>query len=178
MTQMSGMTAVVTGASRGLGRAIASEYATQGANVVVCARGRSPTGLPGTAEATVRQIREAGGEALALSCDVSDEHQVTAMVEQALDEYGRVDVLVNNAGTMVLGETLLEIDPDKWDQSVATNVRGPYLLCRAVVPVMIRQQKGSIINIGSRMGSDHLQGGRCALQQFQGGGTHVQSVPG
>ena len=159
MPRMSGMTALVTGASRGLGRAIALEYAKEGARVIVCSRQNSPTGLPGTAEATAQRIREAGGEALALSCDVADEQQVNAMVERALDAYGAVDVLVNNAGAMVLGETLLEIGPEKWDASVAANLRGPFLLCRAVVPHMVRQGKGSIINIGSRMGSDHLQGG-------------------
>jgi 3-oxoacyl-[acyl-carrier protein] reductase len=159
MSKMSGMTALVTGASRGLGRAVATEYGRQGARVVVCARERSPTGLPGTVEATVQQIREVGGEALALACDVADEEQVNAMVSRTVEEYGRIDVLVNNAGTMVLGQTLLDIEPEKWDQSIAANVRGPYLLCRAVVPVMVRQGKGSIINIGSRMGSDHLQGG-------------------
>ena len=159
MPRMSGMTALVTGASRGLGRAIALEYAREGARVIVCSRRHSPTGLSGTAEATARRIREAGGEALALSCDVADEQQVNAMVERASDAYGGVDVLVNNAGVMVLGETLLEIGPDKWDASVAANLRGPFLLCRAVVPQMVRQGKGSIINIGSRMGSDHLQGG-------------------
>ena len=159
MPQMSGMTALVTGASRGLGRAIALEYAKEGARVVVCSRQHSPTGLPGTAEATAQRIREAGGEAFALSCDVADEQQVNAMVERALHVYGPVDVLVNNAGAMVLGETLLEIGPEKWDASVAANLRGPFLLCRAVVPQMVRQGKGSIINIGSRMGSDHLQGG-------------------
>ena len=127
--------------------------------MVVCSRQHSPTGLPGTAEATAQRIREAGGEALALSCDVADEQQVNAMVERASDAYGAVDVLVNNAGAMVLGETLLEIGPEKWDASVAANLRGPFLLCRAVVPQMVRQGKGSIINIGSRMGSDHLQGG-------------------
>ena len=159
MQRMSGMTALVTGASRGLGRAIALEYAREGARVVVCSRRHSPTGLPGTAEATAQRIREAGGEALALSCDVADEQQVNAMVERASDAYGAVEVLVNNAGAMVLGETLLEIGPEKWDASVAANLRGPFLLCRAVVPHMVRQGKGSIINIGSRMGSDHLQGG-------------------
>jgi 3-oxoacyl-[acyl-carrier protein] reductase len=70
-----------------------------------------------------------------------------------------VDVLVNNAGSMVLGETLMTIGPDVWDRVVSVNVRAPYLVCRAVVPVMVQQQRGSIINIGSRMGSDHRAGG-------------------
>ena len=135
------------------------EFAREGAQVVVSARSQSPTGLPGTAEATAQDIRAAGGQALSVPCDVSDEGQVQAMVDRTMAEYGRIDVLVNNAGIMVLGETLLEISPEKWDQSIAANLKGPYLVCRAVVPVMIQQEKGSIINIGSRMGSSHLQEG-------------------
>ncbi len=157
--KMDGRVAIVTGASRGLGRAIAKHFAAEGAAVVVSARRSSPTGLPGTAVETAEQIRSEGGEATALICDVSDEEQVLAMVGQTTDTYGRVDVLFNNAGIMVLGETLLDIAPDEWDQSVAANLRGPYLCCRAVLPSMIEQGRGSIINIGSRMGSDHEQGG-------------------
>jgi 3-oxoacyl-[acyl-carrier protein] reductase len=152
--KMDGMVAIVTGASRGLGRAIAKEFAAEGANVVVSARRRSPAGLPGTSVETAQQIRDAGGEALALTCDVADEEQVMAMVGQAIDVYGRIDVLVNNAGVMVLGKTLLEIMPDEWDQSVASNIKGLYLCSRAVMPTMIEQKKGSIINIGSRMATD------------------------
>lgn len=157
--KMAGMVAIVTGASRGLGRAIAKEFAAEGATVVVSARGNSPTGLPGTAVETAQQIRSHGGQAMALTCDVTDEEQVAAMVDRTTEVYGRIDVLFNNAGIMVLGESLLEIDPDQWDQSVAANLRGPYLCCRAVLPTMIKQGRGSIINIGSRMGSDHQQGG-------------------
>ena len=157
--KMDGMVAIVTGASRGLGRAIAKEFAAEGAKVVVSARRSSPTGLPGTAVETATQIRDRGGEAMALTCDVSNEEQVVAMASQTIDMYGRIDVLVNNAGVMVLGETILDIDADKWDQSVAANLRGPYLCCRSVLPWMIRQKRGSIIHIGSRMGSDPEQGG-------------------
>ncbi|PKB70829.1 MAG: hypothetical protein BZY87_08965 [SAR202 cluster bacterium Io17-Chloro-G6] len=156
---MAGMVAIVTGASRGLGRAIAKEFAAEGAKVVVSARGTSPTGLAGTAVETAEQIQAQGGQALALTCDVTDEEQVAAMVGRTIDAYGRIDVLFNNAGIMVLGETLMGIPPDQWDQSVAVNLRGPYLCCRAVLPTMIEQGRGSIINIGSRMGSDHEQGG-------------------
>ena len=98
--KMDGMVAIVTGASRGLGRAIAKEFAAEGAKVVVSARRSSPTGLPGTAVETAEQIRSQGGEAMALTCDVSNEEQVTAMVGQTIDTYGRIDVLVNNAGVI------------------------------------------------------------------------------
>ena len=173
MTKMAGMVAIVTGSSRGLGRAIAKEYAREGANVVVCARSQSPTGLAGTMEETATDIRAEGGEVLALACDVTDEPQVEYMVRQALDRYGRIDVLVNNAGAMVLGQTLLEIEPARWKQVVDVNVTGPYLVTRAVLPTMIKQQRGSIINIGSRMANDPKQGGgvlysssKAAVQMF------------
>lgn len=156
---MDGMVAIVTGASRGLGRAIAREYTREGARVAICARRTSPTGLAGTIWETAQGIQAAGGEVLALDCDVTEEQQVDDFVRQVVDRYGKVDVLVNNAGSMVLGETLMTIGPDVWDRVVSVNVRAPYLVCRAVVPVMVRQQRGSIINIGSRMGSDHRAGG-------------------
>ena len=173
MPKMAGMVAIVTGSSRGLGRAIAKEYAKEGAKVVVCARSQSPTGLAGTMEETAADIRAEGGEVLALACDVTDQSQVEDMVRQVLDRYERIDVLVNNAGAMVLGQTLLEIEPARWKQVVEVNVTGPYLVTRAVLPTMINQQRGSIINIGSRMADDPKQGGgvlysssKAALQMF------------
>ncbi len=159
MGKMDGLVAIVTGASRGLGRAIAKEYAREGANVVACARAQSPTGLSGTPEETADAIRADGGEVLPLACDVTDEAQVWDMVNQAMAKYGQIDVLFNNAGAMVLGETLLEIDPARWRQVVDVNVTGTYLVSRAVVPYMIEQKRGSIINIGSRMADDPKLGG-------------------
>ena len=159
MGQMDGMVAVVTGASRGLGRAIAREYATEGARVVICARSQSPTGLSGTLEETADGIRDAGGDVLAIDCDVTDESQVNEMVRQAMEHYGRIDVLFNNAGAMVLGESILEIDAARWDQVMRINASGPYYCSRAVLPVMMEQRRGSIINLGSRMATDPKQGG-------------------
>ena len=159
MGQMDGMVAIVTGASRGLGRAIAKEYAREGAGVVVCARSQSPTGLAGTLEETAKDITDSDGDVLAIPCDVTDESEVNAMVRQAMDRYGRIDVLFNNAGAMVLGESILEIDPARWDHLMRVNVSGPYLCSRAVLPIMMEQRRGSIINIGSRMATDPKQGG-------------------
>ena len=159
MGQMDGMVAIVTGASRGLGRAIAREYAREGASVVICARSQSPTGLTGTLDETANDIRNAGGDVLAIDCDVTDAEQVNQMVRLASERYGRIDVLFNNAGAMVLGETIMEIDPVRWDQLMRVNVSGPYLCSRAVLPIMMEQRRGSIINIGSRMATDPNQGG-------------------
>ncbi|MCH8898402.1 MAG: SDR family oxidoreductase [Chloroflexi bacterium] len=159
MGKMDGLVAIVTGASRGLGRAIAKEYAREGANVVACARSQSPTGLSGTLDETAAAIRAEGGEVLPIACDVTDEDQVGEMVRHATDKWGRIDVLFNNAGAMVLGETLLEIDAVRWKQVVDVNVTGTYMVSRAVVPQMIKQKRGSIINIGSRMADDPKLGG-------------------
>ena len=149
---MKGMVAIVTGASRGLGRAIAREYAREGASVVLTARPRSPTGLPGTILETAADIEADGGNAFPVPCDVSDEDQVKEMVQKVMDRYGKIDLLVNNAGIMIIGEAFLDIDPDRFDQLMEANVRGPYLTCRHVVPIMMDQRRGSILNIGSRMG--------------------------
>jgi NAD(P)-dependent dehydrogenase (short-subunit alcohol dehydrogenase family) len=159
MNQMQDMVAIVTGASRGLGKAIALEFASEGAKVVICARANSPTGLAGTLDETVQAIRDAGGEVFPLVCDVTNDDQVQEMARQVEEHYGRIDVLFNNAGAMVLGASILEIDPDSWDRIMTVNVRGPYLCSRAVLPAMIRQGRGSIINIGSRMADDPKQGG-------------------
>ncbi len=173
MGQMDGMVAIVTGASRGLGRAVAKEYAREGANVVICARSQSPTGLAGTLAETTKDIRDAGGDVLAIDCDVTDESQVNEMVRQAMERYGKIDVLFNNAGFMILGESILEIDPARWGQLMRVNVTGPYLCSRAVLPTMMEQRRGSIINIGSRMATDPNQGGgvlysasKAAVQMF------------
>ena len=154
--------AIVTGASRGLGRAIAVAYAREGAKVVVSARRQSPTGLAGTVEETARAIRDAGGEVLSLSCDVTDEGQVEGMVRRTVEAFGRIDVLFNNAGVMSMGETIEDIEPDRWDQIMRINTRGPYLCCRAALSTMIADRRGSIINVGSRAGNNPKGGGGVA----------------
>ena len=172
MGKMKGLVAIVTGSSRGLGRAIAREYGREEARVVVSARPESPTGLPGTIEEAAREIEAAGGEALPIPCDVADEDQVRGMVERVMDRCGKIDVLVNNAGVMIPSEPFLDIEPERWDQSMAVNVRGPYLVCRHVVPVMVQQRRGSIISIGSGAGTSARAGGtvycssKAALHMF------------
>ena len=141
--------------------------------MVICARRRSPTGLSGTIEETTQAIRGSGGEVFPVDCDVTDQKQVEEMVRRAVERYGRIDVLFNNGGAMVLGESILEIEPNRWDQVMLVNVSGPYLCSRAVLPTMIEQRRGSIINIGARMATDPMQGGevlysssKAAVQMF------------
>ena len=167
--QLDGMVTIITGASRGLGKAIAKGYAKEGAKVVVTSRRSSPTGLSGTAEETASEIRYSGGEALGIACDVTDENQVIAMVQLVMKQYGKIDVLVNNAGVMVLNELFLDIDPDRWDHLMDVNLKGPYLCCRHVLPVMIKQKNGSLVNIGSRMGMVVTEAGGTAYSSSKAG---------
>ena len=153
MAKMTGLVTIVTGSSRGLGRAIATEFGREGARVVVCARAKSTAPLPGTVHETAKEIQDQGGEAMAIACDVTDDEQVKGMVEQVMDRYGKIDVLVNNAGIMILGESFLDIDVARWDQIMQVNVRGAYLASRYVLPIMMEQRKGNILNIGSLAGT-------------------------
>ena len=169
---MKGLITLITGGSRGLGKAIAIEYANQGATVIVTSRPDSPSGLPGTALETAHIINLSGGNALGIPCDITDEFQVNNVVKEVITQFGKIDVLVNNAGLMIPCEPFLDIDPVRWDQLMTVNIRGPYLACRAVVPVMMKQTRGTIINIGSDAGKAHRWGGtayctsKAALHMF------------
>ena len=148
--QLEGKVAIVTGASRGIGKAIALGFAVQGATVAAAARSVTQTkkNLPGTIHETVAAILDQGGKALAVPCDVSDEASVNAMVEQVVDGFGRVDVLVNNAG-VAFGQEVLDTPLKRWDVVLKVNLTGAFLCAKAVLPHMIRQGGGSIINISS-----------------------------
>jgi len=136
-------TVIVTGAATGIGRAFAVACAEQGANVV--AADMNP------AEETVAQIDGAGGTAIAVEVDVSDDASVHAMAAAALERFGRVDGLVNNAAYFreVRLTPFEEIDPGVWDRIFAVNVKGVWLCCKAVLPAMREQGSGSIVNIAS-----------------------------
>ncbi|MBI3743282.1 MAG: SDR family NAD(P)-dependent oxidoreductase [Chloroflexi bacterium] len=142
--------AVVTGASRGIGKTIAKAYAREGAKVVVTARTEKPedSKVPGTIHDTVRQIREAGGEATAIRCDISQESSVNDMVRQAVDAYGPIDILVNNAGVRV-DNFVWDVPLKRWELLMRVNFWGPVYAVRAVVPSMIERRTGNIINITS-----------------------------
>jgi 3-oxoacyl-[acyl-carrier protein] reductase len=139
--------AIVTGGGHGLGKAYARRLAQEGARVVVAE-------IDGAAaDAVAEDIRQAGGQALAVTTDVVDAASLEAMVAQTLASYGRIDVLVNNAAifaTIPISRVPFDqIDPTEWDRVMAVNLKGVWLACRAVVPVMRRQGGGSIINIAS-----------------------------
>ena len=142
--------AIVTGASRGLGKNMAVELAREGCHVVVAARSEQETDpkLPGTIHATAEELRSLGVRALAVRTDVTDEESVRSMVQAALDEFGRIDILINNAGVMSPGR-LWEIPLKRWDLVMRVNVRGPVLCCQAVLPHMIERREGVVINISS-----------------------------
>ena len=146
---MEGLVAVVTGSSRGIGKGIAKIFGEQGARVAVVARSEEEGGrLPGNIHLTVKEIQDAGGQATAFRCDVTDEEQVEALAAAVVEAYGRIDVLVNNAGVQV-NVGLLDLQTRHWDLTMRVNLRGPFLCCKHLVPVMIQQSGGSIINITS-----------------------------
>lgn len=134
--------AIVTGAGRGIGRAVAHALAAEGAAVVLASRTRRE--LADVAAA----IREAGGRALAIPADVASADSVDALVEQTVAELGRVDLLVTAAGVASFGP-LAGTKPGDWEGMLAVNLRGAMLCCRAVLPPMLRQRRGTIVNIGS-----------------------------
>jgi NAD(P)-dependent dehydrogenase (short-subunit alcohol dehydrogenase family) len=142
--------AIVTGASRGLGKAMAIELAREGASVAVAARtveaGKGP--LPGTIHETVNEIKKLGGNAMAVRCDVSKEEDVAVMVDQVEREYGAVDIMVNNAG-VTTPESFLKLTTKKWDLVMNVNLRGTFLCTKAVLPRMVEKRSGSVINLSS-----------------------------
>jgi 3-oxoacyl-[acyl-carrier protein] reductase len=146
---LAGKVAIVTGASRGIGRAIARRFAAEGAAVVV-----NYTQGEKNAAAVVAGIESSGGTAIAVQADISRSADVRRLVAQTLDRFGRVDILVNNAGVMV-AKGLLETTEDDWDITIDVNLKGAYLCSKEVAPVMIRQGSGSIINMSSNSGLYH-----------------------
>ena len=142
MGRLNGKVCVITGAGSGIGQASARLFAREGGRVIV-----SDIDL-GAAETTVEVITKAGGEAVAEQVDVTDQAQTLALAERVMRRFERVDVLFNNAGIGGVGD-VLETEPELFDRVMRVNVRGVYLMSRAVVPYMIKQRSGSIINMSS-----------------------------
>ncbi|MDP6775863.1 MAG: SDR family oxidoreductase [Candidatus Latescibacteria bacterium] len=138
--------AVVTGGGRGIGRAIALALAREGADICVVARTESQIG------SVSEEIRDLGRKALAVSADVTDQEQVEAMAKAVRDAFGRVDILVNDAGGGIEPKPVLESDPDLWVKDVEVNLIGAYRVTRSLLPLMVSAGGGRIINLGSGMG--------------------------
>jgi 3-oxoacyl-[acyl-carrier protein] reductase len=146
MGNLTGQVAVVTGASRGIGRAIALDLAREGAKVVVNYASSS-----GAADSLVQDIETKGGEAIALQANVSQADQVDILIKAAMDKWGRVDILVNNAG-ITKDTLLLRMKPEDWQAVIDLNLTGVFLCTRAVAKIMLKQKSGRIVNIASVAG--------------------------
>jgi 3-oxoacyl-[acyl-carrier protein] reductase len=147
MFELAGKVALVTGGSRGLGRAIALAFARQGADVAINYRGNASA-----AEEVASSIRELGRHALALQGDTSAGREACeAIVKAALDELGRIDILVNNAG-ITRDDLLMRMSAEAWDEVIATNLSGPFWMTRAIARPMMKARAGRIINMSSAAG--------------------------
>jgi citronellol/citronellal dehydrogenase len=150
MPELVAKVAIVTGASRGLGRDIAIGLAKYRAAVVVAARTETERdGLPGTIYKTAEQIQGKGGKCLAVLTDVTSEESVSGMVQKTLEAFGRIDILVNNAGIAFYIPTV-DMPLKRFDLTMRVNLYGTFLCTRAVLPQMIKQKSGSIINISTQ----------------------------
>jgi NAD(P)-dependent dehydrogenase (short-subunit alcohol dehydrogenase family) len=151
---LTGRVAIVSGGSMGLGRQMAEGLAEMGANLVLCARKKE------RCEAAAESLRHLGVEVLALGCDVKDKSSIDDVVEKTLARFGRIDILINNAGVS-WGAPIEEMTLDQWDKVLSTNLTGTFLFCQAVAKPMTAQKSGKIINIASVAG---LGGGSAELQ--------------
>jgi len=143
---LTGQVAIVTGASRGLGRAIALELAEKGADIVV-----NYAGSKQRAEEVVEEIKSLGRRSFAVQADVSSEEDVKNMVKKTIDEFGQLDILVNNAG-ITKDNLLMRMKEDEFDQVININLKGVFLCTKAVTRQMMRQRRGKIINVASIVG--------------------------
>ena len=147
MGKLDGKVAVITGASRGIGKAIALLFAKEGADIVVAAKTTEPDPrIPGTIHDAAREIEALGRRALPVKCDVRDTDQIEAMAAQALDTFGKIDILINNAGAL-WWYPLLDTPPKKFDLVMGVNTRAAFFAARACLPSMIKNRWGHIVNM-------------------------------
>jgi NAD(P)-dependent dehydrogenase (short-subunit alcohol dehydrogenase family) len=150
--KLQGQVAIVTGGSRGIGAAAAELLTQAGASVVLTARSEEQV------EAVAARLRKQGARAVAVPADVADPEQIEEVVESALDQFGRLDILVNNAGVIWPLEEVAETDGDEWTYNIQANLLGPFYLVRTVLPVMIDQHYGRIVNVSSGLAEKPMAG--------------------
>jgi 3-oxoacyl-[acyl-carrier protein] reductase len=156
LQSLEGQVAVVTGAGRGIGRAIALKLAELGARTVLCGRNREA--LEQTS-AAIENSSHNSGKASIVECDVTDLHSVESLAERVDRTFHRLDILVNNAGIGGAGGPLHQLAPDNWDRVLNTNLRGVFYCIRSLAPMMIKARAGHIINISSLAGKNALPNG-------------------
>lgn len=169
--QLQGLTALVTGATSGLGRGIALLFAQEGAAVAVCGRDA------GRGSEVVSEIESQGGQAAFFAADVTAAAAVETMVAQVLARFGQIDILVNNAGLVIPG-AIPAISPEQWETTWQTNVTSTYLLSHAVLPHMLARRSGAIVNMGSEAGLKGLRqrAAYCAAKAAVVGLTKAMAV--
>lgn len=151
MKRLDGKIAIITGGGSGIGRGLALALAEEGARVVVCGRRASKL------DETIQAVGKQGGEALAIQANIADERDVDRVVNTTLKKYGQIDILINNAGVYA-GAEVHRLEPATWDEIMAINLRGPYLVTRAVIPHMRLRRSGQIVNISSESGIGYEDG--------------------
>ena len=151
--ELKGQVAVVTGAARGIGAAISKQLASMGATVILAARDKT------LLTQVKSEIAGTGGSAHIAELDLLDESSIDTLAKTIETQHRRCDILVNNAGIGLLGKPLTEMSPTDWDKTMGTNLRGPYLMIRALAPLMIAAQSGHIVNISSLAGRNPLPNG-------------------
>ena len=160
--QLAGQVAIITGGSKGIGRAIAAKYVDEGASVVIVARTQTDV------ETVAAEIRSGGGRAIGIAADVASETDVAAVVSQTLQKFGRINVLVNNAGAIHPRIAAIDLEIGTWRQVLNVNLTGAFLCARSVLPHMYERGNGKIINISS-IGGRKGAWGRAAYRASKAG---------
>jgi len=161
--------ALITGGSRGIGKAVAAAFAREGAKLALCARSADEL------QQTIAELRRTKAQAQGWTCDVTMESSVKDLVHEAQRAFGRIDILVNNAGVMTRPAPMVELEVRKWDYTIAVNLRGPFLVTQAVLPFMHKQNSGSVINVSSTIGRVREF---CRLRHVQVGLGRIHSDSG
>jgi NAD(P)-dependent dehydrogenase (short-subunit alcohol dehydrogenase family) len=171
MAQLSGKVAFVTGAGQGIGRGTALTLAREGADIVIAEM------VADRIPAVEREVQSMGCRALGVQMDVTKDDQVRAAMKKALDHYGRIDVLVNNAGTDIV-KNVVNMTDEEWDIQINVNLKGTFYCCRAVLPSMIQRSAGAIVNIASVAGWVCYPGGAAYAAAKAGVMAFTRSLAG
>lgn len=144
MSKLKEKVAIVTGATSGIGESTAKLFAAEGAKIAVVGRNQE------RGEEVVKAVKDADGEALFIQTDMTNNEEIKNCVSKVLDTYGTIDILFNSAGIHDAYQHAIETDEEDWDKLMTVNVKGPFLMSKAVLPTLLEKRKGTIINVGSQ----------------------------